>query len=401
MTKSPSLPEEALSQVAGEFSLFLGGPLFQLLRRAHLAGDALTLARRRVVVIALLVWLPLLVLTAIQGRLLPGRVPLPFLYDVEAHVRFLVVIPLLIVAELVVHQRMRPVVNQFLNERLIPENASFRFEEAVASAFRLRNSVPAELLMILFVYGFGFVWRRYLALDTSTWYATPSAEGLSLTLAGDWYLFVSLPVAQFLLVRWYFRMYIWARFLWKVSRIDLRLIPTHPDRTGGLGFLSNIAYAFMPLAAAHGALLSGWLANRILYLGVPLPQFKAEIGIVVILVLLLVFVPLLPFGPQLSRTKRRGALEYGALGQRYVREFDRKWLRGGAPDNEPLLGSADIQSLADLANSVEVVRSMLVIPVTKGTIVRLVVATLVPVAPLLLTMMPAEELLKRLLGVLF
>jgi hypothetical protein len=255
--------------------------------------------------------------------------------------------------------------------------------------------------MILFVCGFSFVWRRYLALETPTWYATPSAEGLRLTLAGDWYLYVSLPVFQFLLLRWYFRMFIWTRFLWKVSRIELRLAPTHPDRTGGLGFLSNTAYAFVPLAAAHGALLAGWLANRILYMGIPLTQFKAEIGLVVVLVLVLVFVPLLPFAPQLSRTKRRGALEYGVLGQRYAREFDAKWLRGGAPAGESLLGSADIQSLADLTNSVEVVRSMLAIPVTRGTVTSLVAATLVPIVPLLLTMMPAEELLKKLLGVLF
>jgi hypothetical protein len=401
VTKAPTpAVDEAGSGMTGDFSLVLGGPLFQLLRKAHLSGDALTLARRRVTVISALVWLPLLVLSALQGRLLAGKVPIPFLYDLEAHVRFLVVIPLLILAELVVHQRLRPVVNQFLNEQLIPKDGSARFQAALASALRLRNSVLAEVLMILFVFGFSFIWRRYLALETPTWYATPTAEGLRLTLAGDWYLYVSLPVAQFLLLRWYFRMFIWTRFLWKVSRIELRLVPTHPDRTGGLGFLSNTAYAFVPLAAAHGALLAGWLSDRILYLGIPLLQFKAEIGLMVVWVLLLVFVPLLPFATQLSRTKRRGSLEYGVLGQKYAREFDAKWLRGGAPASESLLGSADIQSLADLTNSVEVVRSMLAIPITRGTVTRLVVATLVPIAPLLLTMMPAEELLKKLLGVL-
>ena len=209
-----------------------------------------------------------------------------------------------------------------------------------------------------------------------------------------------MNLVQFLLLRWYFRIFIWTCFLWRVSRIDLRLVPTHPDRTGGLGFLANMAYAFLPLAAAHGALVAGMIASRILFLGTPLPHFKAEIVVVVLFVLALVFAPLTPFAPQLSRTKRKGVLEYGALGQRYVREFDTKWLRGGALPNEPLLGSADIQSLADLSNSVEIVRSMLAIPITKGGIVRLVVATLVPVVPLLLTMMPAEELLKRLLGVL-
>ncbi|HEY7558236.1 MAG TPA: hypothetical protein VIH18_25865, partial [Candidatus Binatia bacterium] len=89
------------------------------------------------------------------------------------------------------------------------------------------------------------------------------------------------------------------------------------------------------------------------------------------------------------------------LAERYVREFDAKWLRGGAPAGAPLVGSADIQSLADLANSFEVVRTMQLAPITRDALLRLVAATLVPVVPLLLTMMPLEELLKRLFGILF
>ncbi len=221
-----------------DFSLVLGGPLFQLLRRAHLSDDALMLVRQRIIVFALLAWLPLLVLSALEGQLLDGGVAVPFLMDVEVHIRFLVAMPLLIIAELVVHRRMRPLVQQFLERNLIPESAMTRFEAAVASAFRLRNSVLAEVLLIAFVYGVGIlvVWRQYLALGTATWYATPSAEGSKLSVAGIWYGYVSLPIFQFLLCRWYFRMFIWIRFLWQVSRIELSLVPTHPDRVGGLGF---------------------------------------------------------------------------------------------------------------------------------------------------------------------
>ena len=65
-----------------------------------------------------------------------------------------------------------------------------------------------------------------------------------------------------------------------------------------------------------------------------------------------------------------------------MREFDAKWLRGGAPADEPLVGSADIQSLADLANSFEVVQTMRIAPVTKEAIVQLAAATLAPLVPL-------------------
>jgi hypothetical protein len=386
-----------------DFSLVLGGPLFQLLRRAHLTGNTLELLHRRILFISLLAWLPLLVLSVLEGRALGGKVAVPFLLDVEVHIKFLLIIPLLVVSELVVHQRMRFVVKQFLERHLIAENNLPRFDAAIASAFRLRNSVLAEVLLIAFVYVVGvlIIWRQYTALATATWYAVPAAGGLKLLLSGVWYSYVSMPIFQFLLMRWYFRIFIWMRFLWQVSRIDLSLIPTHPDRVGGLGFLSITVFAFTPLAVAHGGLLAGFIANRIFFLGAALPDFKIEIAVMVVFLLCMVLGPLLVFAPQLAEAKRKGDREYGTLAEHYVREFDTKWLRGCAPADEPLVGSGDIQSLADLSNSFEVVRTMRITPVTKEALLRLVVATLAPVVPLMLTMMPLEELLKRLIGIVF
>ncbi len=391
------------TQELTDFSLVLGGPLYQLFRRAHLSGDALDLLRRRIVVLSLLAWLPLALLAGFEGRLLPGTATVPFLLDVEVHVRYLLAIPLMVVAELVVHQRMRAVLQQFLGRKLVPEAVRTQFDAAVASVARLRNSVLAEILIIAFVYGVGMfvVWRNYVALDANTWYATTSAAGSKLSLAGMWYGYVSLPLFQFLLLRWYYRVFIWARFLWQVSRLGLKLVPTHPDRVGGLGFLANTAYAFLPLALAHGAVLAGMLANRILHLGAKLPEFKAEIVLMLFFVQFLVFGPLFAFAAQLARAKRTGLGEYGSLAARYVREFDGKWLRGGAAPDEPLVGTADLQSLADLGNSFEIVKGMRLAPVTRDAILQLAAATLLPVVPLLLTMMPWDELLKRLFGMVF
>ena len=132
-----------------------------------------------------------------------------------------------------------------------------------------------------------------------------------------------------------------------------------------------------------------------------MPQFKIEIAVLVVFVLFMALGPLLLLAPQLAEATRTGNHEYGTLAERYVREFDAKWLRGGAPADEPLVGSNDIQSLADLGNSFEVVLTMRIVPVTKEAVLRLVVATLVSVVPLALTMMPLEELLKKLFGILF
>jgi hypothetical protein len=390
-------------QDAQNFSLVVGGPLFQLLRRIHLSDDALLLQRQRIIAISLFAWLPLLVLSALQGQLWGGSVAVPFLLDMEVHIRFLVAVPLLILAELVVHQRLRPIALTFLDRKIIPEDDIERFDEAITSAFRLRNSVLAEVLLISFVYVVGVlvVWRHYTSLDAATWYGTSSAAGSKLSLAGIWYGYVSLPLFQFLLIRWYFRIFIWARFLWQVSRIKLSIIPTHPDRLGGLGFLSGTAYAFGVLLVAHGAMVAAQLANRILLLGARLTDFKIEIAVMVVFLLCVVFGPLLVFAPQLSQAKRKGSREYGTLAERYVREFDVKWLRGGAPADEQLVGSADVQSLADLSNSYEVIRSMRVVPITRDALLQLGAAVLAPMVPLALTMMSLEDLATKLFGILF
>jgi hypothetical protein len=402
MKSKPSVSIDYLLRDPPDFSLVLGGPLFQLLRRAHLTDDGMELLFRRILTISLFSWLPLLMLSALQGRVLGGGVAVPFLLDMEVHIKFLVVVPLLIAAELVVHRRMRSLVKQFLDRQLIPESDLARFTAAVGSAFRLRNSLIAEVLLIAIVYGVGVlvVWRQYSALETATWYATSSVEGSKLSLAGWWYGYVSLPISQFLLLRWYFRLGVWTRFLWQVSRIELKLVPTHPDRTGGLGFLSRSVDAFSLLAIAHGAMFAGQVANRIFYLGATLPEFKMEAALLVALILCILIGPLLVFSTQLAQVWRTGLREYDTLAQRYVREFDAKWLRGGAPADEPFVGSGDIQSLADLGNSLEVVRSMRFVPVSKENVFLIVAATLLPIAPLALTMMPLEELLKKLLGIL-
>ena len=390
-------------QEPAEFSLVLGGPLYQLWKKARLDDDAGQLVRRRVAAMVLLAWLPLLLLSLAEGRAWGGSGTLAFLEDIEMHARLLLALPLLVVAELVVHQRMRPVVRQFTDRGLIPDAAIQKFEAAIAAAMRLRNSVPAELLLIALVYtaGVAATWRSQGVLEVATWSGVGADGSWRPSLAGWWLGCVSMPLFQFLLLRWYFRLFIWARFQWQVSRIELQFMPTHPDRCGGLGFLGGVSYAFAPVLLAQGVLLSGMMANRILYAGAKLPEFKVElIGLVAVLVFAILG-PMLAFAPKLAAAKRTGLREYGTLAQTYAREFDRKWLRGGAARDESLVGSADIQSLADIGNAVGVIGEMRMAPFTLRTVFELGVMTLLPVGPLLLTMISLEELLDRVLAVLF
>jgi len=384
-----------------DFSLVLGGPIYQLFRRAHLSGPALEQLWRRLWFITLLAWLPLLVLTAMDGQAVGPPSTLPFLRDIEAQVRLLVALPLLIAAELVVHMRGRAVVAQFLDRGLVRPADVPRFNALIESAMRLRNSVAIEIgLLVLAVTVGHWLWRSTIAYGSSSWYAVQDEGRMRLTLAGMWFAAVSLPLTQFFLLRWYFRLVIWFRFLWQVSRMDLHLVPTHPDRAGGLSFLGRGTFAFGPLLFAQGALLAGVIATRVLYGGRGLMDFKLDvIGLIGFFVLFLLG-PLLVFTPALSRAKRTGLAEYGKLASTYVSAFENKWIRSATNDSE-LLGTADIQSLSDLGQSYSVIREMRIVPFGIQDITRLAVTTALPLLPLGLTVFSLEELVMRLLKIVF
>ena len=384
-----------------DFSLVLGGPLFQILRRSHLTDTAFELVYRRIIAFVVITWLPLLILTMIEGLAWSGR-KVPFLYDIDSQARFLLALPLLIYAELVVHVRMRRIVAMFFERKLIRPEQREKFLGIVESAFKLRNSVILEILMIAIVYiiGVNYIWKNLSAVQADVWFA-PSSAGGKTPLAAYWLLWISLPFFQFIVIRWFFRLILWTRFLWQVSRLDLQLVPTHPDLCGGLGFLSTTVYAFIPLLLSLGVLFSGSVGNWIFYEGKKLLNYKLEILTVIATGIFLVLGPLLVFSKCLSAARRKGLAEYGTLAQNYVREFDQKWLRGGAPEGEPFIGSADIQSLADLNNSFDVIRSMRLVPFTKETILQLAIITLLPFLPLTLTMFSLEELIDRILKSVF
>ncbi|HXT23382.1 MAG TPA: hypothetical protein VN749_00995 [Candidatus Eisenbacteria bacterium] len=382
-----------------DFSLVLGGPLFQIFRRTHMEGDHLELLRRRIVIITVFLWLPLLLLSAFASPA-GGAGRLSFLRDVEVHARFLVALPVLIGAELLVHLRIRPVVRRFVERRIVLPQDLPRFESAIQSAIRLRNSIPSELGLLLVVYSLGFwFWHNRVGFDRSTWYAN-SGGRWNLTPAGFWYVFVSIPIVQFILLRWYLRLFIWFRFLWRVSRMGLHLIPTHPDRCAGLAFLGKSSYAFAPILFAQGAMLAGLVASRVLYRGESLTSFKLQIGGFIVFFVLAILGPLLMFTPKMAQARRKGLADYGLLAQRYTEGFEQKWVRNSSTSEE-LLGAADIQSLADLGDSYGLVRDMRSVPFGLDDVTRLAAATAAPLVPLLLTIFSPEELLMRIIKVLF
>jgi hypothetical protein len=310
-----------------------------------------------------------------------------------------VVLPLLIAAEIYVHDWNRGIIRPFLDREIIAAEDRPRFNDIVASALRLRNSIPLE--SVLLALAFAGHWAAITwTLNASAWYGAWADGRLHYTPAGYWAAWISLPIFRFIVLRWYFRLFIWYRFLWQVARLPLVLNPLHPDRAGGIGFLARSIFAFAPVLLAHTIVLSGAIANRIWHQVARLPDFKLEIAGILIFLLLLVLVPLTFCSVQLLYAKRRALREYGNVASVYIRAFREKWIEGRNPEDERLLGSGDIQSLADLGNSYTVVRETRIVPFGKEQVFSLAIILAAPLLPLLLTEIPLEEMIDRIVGIL-
>jgi hypothetical protein len=289
----------------------------------------------------------------------------------------------------------------FIDRHVVSPEQLPKFYALIDSAMRVRNSIIAELVLLVFVFTGGiWIWRSEVALDVASWYASPQDGQMHLTGAGSWFAFVSVPVFQFILLRWYMRILIWFWLLLRISLLRLNLLPAHPDRAGGIGFVGRSSIAFTLLLFAQGALLAGEIASRIFYNGQSLLSFKLTIVGFVGFFVAVVLAPLLLFMPQLWRAKHEGLAEYGALASEYVTEFNQKWLRRNVQADE-LLGTGDIQSLADLGNSFAAVREMRAVPFAIEDVVTLLVATVVPLVPLLLTIMPLDQLVTEAIKTIF
>jgi hypothetical protein len=378
--------------------LTLGGPLYRRITRSHLRRQVPERSRQAVVAV-LLCWLPLAVLSFAQNHL--GGVKLSFPRDIETHVRFLVSLPILILAEIVVNQRIRPVLERFVERQIVTPEDLPKFYAAINSAVRILNSVITEIALLVFVFTAGiWIWRHQISGDVVSWYATSQGGQIHLTMAGYWLAFVSVPIFQFILLRWYVQFVIWFWFLLRVSRLKLHLPCLHPDRAGGLAFVGASSMAFAPLLLAHSTLLSGQIAGGIFYRGETFFSSELMIAGYVVFSVAAVLSPLFSLTPQLIRAKRRGLARYGNFAFGFVTDFDQKWLKSEV-DNEPMQANDDIQSLADLSNSFAVVREMRFVPISLHNIVLLFAITLAPFLPLLLTVMPIDELIIHALKIIF
>ncbi len=339
---------------------------------------------RRLIKVTLLViatWLPLVILAALRGHAWSGRVAIPLLLDPVVHSRFLFVVPVLELAQIVVETSLRVQMRHFLSSGLIPQRQRPEYRSVVADVTRLRNAHLVEVALLILAVVFSMLIRAVgnVRIQGSNW----QRVGDALTPAGWWYVLVSLPVLYFFLLCWAWLFLLWAWFLFRTSRLDLELTATHPDRAGGLGFLGWGMASFALVVLAISAVLSGSLAREIIHAGSSLGDIKYHVIIFVVIVMVVLHAPLLVYTGRLARCRFRGLLDFGALIWAHDHDFDEKWIKNPTSQRESLLGSRDVASLGAIARVFEHIDQMLLMPFDKKASLVLVLAAILPMIPLL------------------
>jgi hypothetical protein len=235
--------------------------------------------------------------------------------------------------------------------------------------------------------------ERIYPRGISSW-VTLGGSDRTTSLAGWWRLFVSQPLFLTTLLAWVLRLGLWFRFLFGMAILDLRLIPSHPDRTGGLRFVSLSLRGLRWLGAALGAVVAGSVAEGFFFDHQPLESFQVMIVALIVIVLILVVGPLLVFFRPLIRARSTGILAYGSLGTAMGREFQSQWLSRKTSVNPETLARPDFSATIDLYSVVEGVYSMKAVPFDIRALIPLVYMTLFPFLPVLLAVMPLKEVLK-------
>jgi hypothetical protein len=381
---------------APDFLIAHGGPFYELQQRLGLLHEQALHTARRALIAVVLAWGVPLILAALAGHAWSGpAADRPYLLDLGVWARFFVAVGVLILSERQVEQRLRTIQAQFLRAPLLAPESRGAAAEAAVQALRRRDSRAAELaILVLAILIAVAAARMKLDADPSLWLARPAADGRPhLTAAGWWCVAVSLPLFWFLLLRWLWRHLVWGLLLRDVARLELRLVATHPDGYGGLGFIGEYPNAFAAFVFGMTCVVAAEALQAMLHGRLAASAFPYAMGVWVIVVVLLFAFPLAAFAAPLKRLKQATLLALSAAATRHERTQERQVLSTNiAAPAAP--GAEEPPPGGDPAKTFATVRKLGTLPVTKAALLPLGIAAVLPLLAVGATQLPFKELLK-------
>jgi hypothetical protein len=399
INKEPNMRQTLDDSLA--FSLVRDDLPFRLQRRIGLIPERGLGLIRRSLVFALLTWLPIVVWAIAAGRIWPGDVDDPLLRHFGVHVRFLLAVPLLILGEGMTHHLSMTLIPYFWTSGLVPPAKKQDFETIIRGMARLRNrALPWIAIAAVIIAGVLLeVTAGGPELDHEVNWASNGAAG-RLGFGGWWFMYVSRPIFIALMAAWLWRLVLVFILLKRIARLDLDIVPTHPDGAGGLGFLERLPKAFSLFAFALSSVLSSRLAHQVLYHGADVQSLKTMLAVFAVVLLGICLAPLLTFCRPLIIAKRRALLEYGALVGDHGRLVHRRWILRETVTDDPLLQAPELGPVADTLTLYQAVSDMRIVPIGKSSLLAIAIPTLIPIVALFSIQIPLKDVLIKIAATL-
>jgi hypothetical protein len=383
--------DSQFSATNSELSFIRGGPFYRIQRAVGLIRGNQWNLRRRIAVLIAIGWLPLLLIT---GLLNSGGLR-SVLTDYRVYSRLLIAVPVLILGEILMDSRFRGVLDSIREAGLLDAPDTAYMDGVIAKIVRLRDAFLPELLILVLVIVRGATSYAALA-EPATWLGEGAGADFRLTAAGWYAVLVSVPLWNFVLGLEIWRWLLWTFFVFKLSTRRLRLVATHPDQHGGLGFLGVSLEAFAPIGFASTLVIGANWRHAILRHGATLMDFKLPAIVLGTIIALVALGPLFLFIPRLMALRRRGAREYGVLGHLQSTEFHEKWILHRTGHEAEFLQAPETSRLSAFGQSYEKVERLKLVPADRSAIIVLAAAVVLPVLPVLLTKIPLAVVLKEL-----
>lgn len=391
------MSSSASPELLDELSLVQDDPPSRWQRRVGLIprGGGLGAGRRALFWTAL-TWLPIVVWAWWAGRVLPepGQTVEPLLEHFGVHARLLFGIPLLILAEVAAQRTMARLMPQFVNAGLVRPADLPRFRSILADTARLRDAVLPWVIIGAIAIAWALTGASMHRLHEVEW-ATGTGP-VSLGFGGWWYIYVGRPVFVALMLGWLWRLILLGIALGRIARLDLAIVPTHPDRAGGLGFVERFAAAFSLVAFVPAAVISGGWAHDATFHGLDVHTLYPMMATSLAVALIVFLAPYFAFAGPLGRAKKQALLDYGALVARHGAAVRDKWILGKAKGDDALLSAPEIGPVADTISLYDAVHRMQPIPIGKAALLAIALPVVIPYIAVLAIQIPVKELLQEL-----
>lgn len=356
--------------------------------------------KRRAAVAATVAWLPLAALSIAHGLLHQSFARESVLLDITVYARYLVAIPLLVVADALTLPQLAAIARHFVNAGIVPGHERARYDAVIESVRRLlgrRIAAPGLIALAYAAAGYRLVYAAehggLLAPRRESWFAVVVDGDRAITLAGWWVMLISQPLFLFLAGLWAWRLVAWTRFLWGMSRLDLQLVPAHPDGAAGLYFTAGSLRAFAFVAMAVSAAFAGVIAEEVLEFGRPADAFSYVVLGAVGVVMVIFVAPLFVFAGVLRRVRLQGPLMYGGLAVTVGRVFEARWMRPDAPIGESL-SQTDFSAMIDLYSIAANAQRIKPVPLGLGPLATLAFGTLLPYLLVAIVALPIDRILR-------